>query len=157
MTLGIRDTQEMARLYQSTDLTMEQIGERYGIIKQAVHARFVRAGIPRRRRHQTINKERLKKLYEAGLSLKKIGKRFGTDAKVIRQSLKFHKIAKRPPVKFGGKNVNFLRTLKVNQKKKIVTDVKYPHAALHRSAKAINLRISVRTVGENEFQVTRIE
>lgn len=154
------DTREMAKLYLEDGLSYRQIGEIYGIIRQAVHQRFVRAGIERRLlKHQKIDKQSLERLYLVErISLHKIAERLQVGLKVIKAALKFHKIPKRSPVKFGGIYADFLRSLKIGKSKKIKLDIKNPHSRLHRSAGAIGINISMRSLGrENKFEVTRIE
>lgn len=87
-------TREMEQLYDD-GLTMQQIADRYGIIKQAVQQRFSRAGIEKRRSFKSIDKISLEYVYNSGKSLEKVAKHFGVAAKTINQALEFYKIPKR--------------------------------------------------------------
>ncbi len=149
-----RDTQEMAELYRQGK-TMQEIADIYGIIKQAVHARFARAGIRRRYKYQSINKERLQQLYEENVSIAEIAKLLGADREIISQALSYYKIPKRGRLKAGGKHADFLRTLEIGATVQITLDVKNPHAVFHRSAANIGIKITVRSSGDKKFNVTR--
>lgn len=56
-------TRKTAELYDG-GMSLEQVGEAYGLTRQGVRHRFIKAGIVRRRRKQ-IDKKRLETLYSA--------------------------------------------------------------------------------------------
>lgn len=153
------NTVEMAELYRTTKMTQEEIGRIYGIGKKAVNNRLTGAGIVRRApKYQSIKKAELYRLFHlTRWSIKKIAGNFQTDVKAIKAALEFHQIPlKRERIKIGGRQADFLRTLKIGEMKEIALNNKNPQAGLHRSATALGIRISMRAAGNGKFAVIRI-
>lgn len=150
---------EMKKLFEVDKLTMEEIGRRYGIIKQAVQARLAKLGVGRRpNKYTLIDKHLLEKNYsDNSLSIDKIAKKMNVSKHSIESALIFYKIQKRPPVKSGGKYVDLLRDLMVGQKMEITLTVKNPLQVLHRSATATGIKIATRSRGNGKYMIIRIE
>ncbi len=153
------ETLEMARLYKS-GLTLEEIGDRYGISRQRVQQRFKEAGlthIERPPKYTIIDKVRLETLYAAErLSIAKIGEAFGVKLHLIRQALEFHTIPKRSSINSNGKYVDRLRKLNVREKIEIDCNAKKPYVVLHKSAKLAGAKIAMKKLGGGKFQITKI-
>jgi len=148
----------MEKLYRQGK-TYQEIANEFGLIKQTVHARFVRADIQRRPlKHQIISKKRLERLYSDGkLTINEIAFKFKSNSGTIQKALKFHGIPKRPPLKFGCTFADALRELKYDQTINIRIAGKKPRTRLHRSAAAIGIKISVRSIGEDNFKIIRLK
>lgn len=152
-------TLEMARLRRS-GLTLDQIGEKYGMTKQAVAFRFKKMGIkPHRPKPETlIDKIRLKKLYlEDKLPLNKIAAELEVNHLIINAALKLYKVPKRRSSAKSGKYQDFLDKLEVGEKEKIVITGRSPHVRMYAAAKLNGRKISIRNIGENEFEITRLK
>ncbi len=114
-------TREMAELYRS-GLSLEEVGEKFGLTRQGVRYRFMQAGINRRRKPKlvTIDKDRLEKFYlEDKLPIDKIATIFNVNRIVINHGLEFYKIPKRSRINNGGYMVDSLRTLKLGETKEM--------------------------------------
>lgn len=151
-------TEEMIRLYREEGLSMQQIGDRYGIIRQSVQARLARAGVARLPpKHARISKERLAALYaDDRLSLGKIAAALETSLHVVRLALEFHRIPKRAPVKLGGRHADLLRSFAVGESRELRLKMKAPQAQLHRAAAVVGIKVSVVKSGGGKFRVTRL-
>ncbi len=149
----------MVELYEN-GMTLQEIGDRYGISRQRVQQRFKEAGlahIERPPKYTLIDKDRLETLYAGErLAIAKIGEAFGVKSHLIRQALDFHKIPKRNSIKSKGIYVDQLRKLEIGNKIEIVCDAKKPYVVLHKSAKRTNRKVSLKKIGRSKFQVTRI-
>ena len=149
-------TQKMKILYDS-GLTLEEVGKRFGMTRQGVRDRFLKAGIPRRQ-PKKIEKDRLETLYfKDNLPISTIAAVCGVSKGKIERELKCHEIPRREPLKLGGYIVDFLRKLKIGAKDIIEwrSDKEYAH--LHHTAKLVGIKISVRSCGGRKFEVTRLE
>lgn len=148
--------QEMKELYES-GLSLEKVGERYGITRQGVRHRFEKAGITRRQL-KTIDRDRLITLYSKDkLPILEIAALFRVSKGKIERSLKLYEIPRRKPLKLGGYIVDFLRSLEIGENRIIEwrRDEKYAH--LHHAAKLVGIKISIRSLGDGKFKVTRLE
>ena len=146
----------MAELYDG-GMTLEQVGERFGLTRQGVRHRFIKAGVIRRR-PEPIDKKRLETFYSVErLPIPKIAAVFSVSIGKIQRALKSYEIPRRPPLKKGGIQVDFLRSLKIGKTSVIKwrSDEKYAH--LHQAAKQIGIKISARSLGDGEYAVTRLE
>jgi len=84
------DLEEMRRLFLNEGLTLQQVAERMGVSRQAVHSRFTRAGIPTRRPDvvslEVLNDTR--RMYEdEGFSIERIARHFGIKILLARKRL----------------------------------------------------------------------
>ncbi len=151
--------QEMVELYEN-GMTLQEVGDRYGISRQRVQQKFKEAGlahIKRPPKYTLIDKARLENLYAGErLAIAKIGEAFGVKSHLIHQALEFHKIPKRSSIKSDGKYVDQLRKLKIGERMEIVCDAKKPYVMLHKSAKCTGVKISLKKIESGKFQVTRI-
>ena len=149
----------MVELYEN-GLTLQEIGDRYGISRQRVQQRFKEAGLAhlaRPPKYTLIDKDRLETLYAGErLAIAKIGEAFGVKSHLIHQALAFHKIPKRSSIKSDGKYVDQLRKLKIGERMEIDCDAKKPYVMLHKSAKCTGVKISLKKIESGKFQITRI-
>ena len=147
-------TQKMAELYES-GMTLEEIGALFGMTRQGVRHRFVKAGIERRR-PESIDKKQLEILYsKKRLPIFKIAGIFSVSESKIKRALKSYGIPKREPLKPGGYNVDFLRSLRIEQPAVIKwRNEEYAH--LHDTAKRIGIKISIKALGGRKFEVVRL-
>lgn len=153
---------EMRRLYEHEEWTLEQIGDHYGVTRQAVHNRFQRAGIKmrscsdRKKPIRTLDRKKLTKLYEVNrLAIPIVAERLETSVFKVTQELKRYKIKIRPR---GGQKKSWLRKLNVNECRIIQkpAHIKNLYRNLHGSAHSIGIKISVKRISENNFQVIRL-
>ena len=149
-------TAEMALLYQN-GRSLAEIGEQFGMTRQGVRERFIKAGIARRKtKYEQIDKSRLDRLYSVDrLLISKIADVFSVNPSIIRRALELYKIPRRPPITLGGYKVDFLRSLEVGENRVIESrGDRYVH--LHDTANRIGIKISIRSRGANRFEVTRL-
>jgi hypothetical protein len=147
---------EMEKLYNG-GMTLEQVGERFGITRQGVRHRFIKAGIIRRR-PAPIGKKRLETLYSADrLPIPKIAAVFSVSIGKIQRALKTYEIPRRPSLKKGGIQVDFLRSLEIGKTEVIKWRSAEKYAHLHHAAKLAGIKISIRSRGDGEYAVTRLE
>lgn len=152
-------TLEMARLRRS-GLTLEQIGEKYGMSKQAVDCRFKKMLVkPHRPKPETlIDKVRLKKLYlEDRLPLNQIAAELAVHQFIINAALRLYKIPKRRSLTKSGKYQDFLDKLEIGEKERIVITGRSPHVRMHIAANRSSRKISMRKISENEFEIIRLK
>lgn len=156
----IRTTLEMAELRRK-GLTFKQIGKKYGMTKQAVDDRFKTLKINPRPPaiQEKVDKSRLEKLYsEDSLSLNRIADEFGVGTAIIEKALKIYEIPKRISLTKRGRYKSFLENLEVGEKDVIVITAKYPHISMHSAAKRHGQKkISMKKIGENKFEITRLK
>ena len=149
----------MVELYEN-GLTLQEIGDRYGISRQRVQQRFKEAGLAhlaRPPKYTLIDKDRLETLYVGErLSIAKICEAFGIKSHLVNQALKFHKIPKRRSLVSNGKYIDQLRELKVGESIEIHCPAGKPYVVLHKSAKRAGGKVSVKKLGGEKFQITRV-
>jgi hypothetical protein len=149
----------MAELYQSGK-TLEEVGKEFGLTRQGVRERFIKAGIARRSKDKfpDIDKTRLETLYLGNkLPVSDIADLFLVSEGVIMRALKFHQIPKRRRISNGGYIVNFLRSLKIGEKDTIEPRKSSEYASLHTAARLVGIKISVKKLEERRYEVTRLE
>jgi hypothetical protein len=151
-------TENMIKLFQA-GATLQAIGKEYGMTRQAVHYRLTKAGInTSQTKYERFDRTLLEKLYtEERLSLEKIAAIFSTYIDSILKALKFHKIPRRQNIKTGGFKVDFLRSLEIGEKGIFEWKNRGKGAHLHGAAKEIGIKISVKSIGGNHYEVTRIK
>ena len=154
-----QETLEMAKLYRN-GMTMQEIGENYGISRQTVQQRLASIGITgnaRPPKYTLIDKNRLEFLYASQrVSIDKIGETLDAAPHLVEQALKFHRIPKRTSISTNGKYVDALRLLEIGAAAEIECPAKHPHKVLHKSAKCAGTKISVKKLDHGKYQVTRI-
>lgn len=149
-------TEEMAELYRK-GLSLQQIGERFGMTREAVRQRLQKAGVDRRSNKiepqvGKIDESELRRLYGSGESLSEIGKHFAVSNRVIKEALKFYKIPERHR---RGKWGELFRNLKVGESRIVESKLKHPHLTLHGLARRRGIKISVNKIGDNQLRITR--
>ena len=144
---------EMANLYQK-GLTLEQIGEKFHLTRQAVQQRLQKAGISRRGKckFDKIDKSELQKLYSDKKTLAEIADHFSVSICVVRKALKMYEIPKRPA---SGKWVDLFRSMEVGDSQIVESNLQFPHPTLHYLARRKGIKISVNKLGENQLRITR--
>lgn len=138
--------------------TLEEIGEKFGLTRQGVRYRLTRhlrklAPI----KHQEIDRAKLIKLsVDQNLSDEKVAKLLKTSTYVVGRALRYHNIPAPQRRKKGGYIIDFLRSLEINKPKpfKLRTG-KYPF--IYDNAKRIGIKISVKTVFQGEYLITRVK
>jgi hypothetical protein len=167
---------EMRRLYLDEGLTLKEIGVRFGITRQAVQLRFVKAGISRRshysqnfrnaneqrsdRIHRFLNDRRneIVKMYDGEkVPLSVIVNRIGISHEVIRKYLIACGVEIRSTDSFRA--YPELGKLKVGESLLLPRPARKssPHLTYYRMAKTLKIRVSVRAADERTFRVTRVE
>jgi predicted DNA-binding protein YlxM (UPF0122 family) len=154
-----KETLDIEKLYRR-GMTMQQIGKLCGMSRQAVQQRLAKVGVAssdRPLKHTLIDKERLEFLYtKKKFSLDKIADAFSVKREVIRNALKFHQIPKRDWIKSGGSRLDVLKKLNVGDKCEATFNRKRPHALIYTPAKKLGIKISMRLLDGNKFEITRI-
>ncbi len=141
-------------------LTLQQIGERYGMSRQAVDDRFRRMKIKPQPLEsvQKMNKEKLEHFYfEEKLPLVQIAAEFEVDVSIIRKALKRYKIPKRQHLKRPGKHQEFLDNMEIGGKAVIEVIKGNPYITMHIAAKRRGRKVSVRKISATEFEITRLK
>jgi predicted DNA-binding protein YlxM (UPF0122 family) len=152
------DTAKMAKFYQN-GLSLEAIGKQFGMTRQAVRERFIKAGIARRKnKYEQINKDRLETLYfKDKMPISEIADVFSVSPGIVRQALKFHKISRRKPLNSSGYKVDFLRSLGIGEKRVFEWRNNKRYIHLHDTANRICIKISIKSLGGGNFEITRLK
>lgn len=166
----------MRRLYVDEGLTLREIGVRFGITRQAVHLRFIKAGISRRshysKKFRNVNEKRneriarslderrneLVRLYvDDKVPLSVIAKRIGISHGAIRKYLIACGIEIRSTDSF--RTFPELGKLKVGESVLLPRPARKgsPHLTYYKMARTYKIRVSVRAADERTFRVTRVE
>ena len=150
----------MAECYRA-GATLQQIGERYGISRQTVQQRLASLGVKagdRPIKQKPIERERLENLYaQQKLPVKGIAKAFGVDVQTIKKALTYHHIPERKRTRTGSHRREFLKGMKVGDRKEISFSIKRPYKLIYTPAKKLGIRVSMRFIGDDRYEVTRIE
>ena len=140
---------------------MQQIGNRFGVKRQAVHDRFRRAGIKLRPSNQVrkvFSREILVKLYdEDKLTIGQIAKKLNVGFSKVSSELKRHGIEKRPVGENQRKHPEFWSmkkgdTLIVPRPRAVK-----PFSSLYGMAKNAGIKISIKTIDKDEMLVTCLQ
>jgi predicted HTH domain antitoxin len=152
---------EMCRLYEEEKWSCDQIGKHFDLTRQAVQSALKKSGLKMRsgkraRRH--LDRKSLVQIYE------KEKRTISETSRILKTSnynLKEELLKNNIPLRSRGyTKIRFPQMLemkvgdviKVNQ-----TGVKYPNRDLHSKAFRIGIRVSVKKIKDNNFQITRIE
>ena len=151
-----KPTKKMVDLYKQ-GWSLQQIGEHFGISRQAVQQRLQKEGISGSDRHwgrkiENIDKTDLQRLYFEGKNLTEIGEYFSTSASTIYAALKFHKIPKRDK---PGKWLNIFKSMEIGESRVVECDHVRPYASLHSLAAKKGIKISIKKIEDTLFQITR--
>ena len=156
---------EMRRFYFEKDWTLEQIANYYKVTRQAIHDKFVRAGVKLKRRSRkvaiTLERETLLQLYEKErLSIGKVANYLKVSYPVIVRELKRHniKISRGVMRRKSPQLYEQLNKLEIGEQLKVERpSVKQPHSGLYYSARAAGIRITVKSIDRKTLLLTRIE
>jgi len=97
-------------------MTLQEIGDRYGISRQRVQQRFRYFGLPDAPETHLIDKPAEREYAGERLFIAKIGEAFRLNAPSTIAALEFHKILNRRSVAEFGKYIDRLRELKFMRK-----------------------------------------
>ncbi len=152
---------EMQRLYEVEQLTVRQIADHFGVSWQAIHERLVRAGVPLRQKSPVkrfLERETLIDLYTINnLTIGEIAQRLKTNYEKVSEELDRHGIKKRSKGYFNRRYTE-LELLKCGENVVIKRPtVANPYVNLYHKAKKLGIRISIRSVDNETFQIKRIE
>ncbi len=157
----VYDLQELKDLYLIDKLTLKQIGEKFGVSKQAIHSRLQLADVelrPRSRMPLNIDRETLLDLYvNQKLSPAKIGEKFGLTNSAIRQYL----IKNNVPIR--GRGESFIKYPQIREMKPGESielprskTKKNPFVDYYMMAKKAGIRVSMQTIDEETLRLTRV-
>ena len=106
----------------------------------------------------SINRGQLAELYsEQKLSAEYIGRHFGFSTDTIKQALDFYAIPRRVRGgRFGGKYTSVFQKLKVGEASEVECAAKYPYTNLHSIAARIGMKISMRRISSQRYEITRL-
>ena len=154
------DLQELKDLYLIENLTLQQIGDKFGVSRQAVHWRLRLAGVklrPRGEKPLDINRENLFDLYVNQKILpSKIAEMFGLSYKSIRGYLLKHNITMHQPGSFYIKYPQ-IREMKIGKSLEFPKPAKRQfYGDFYLMAKTGGIRVSVQTIDDKTVRVTRI-
>jgi predicted DNA-binding protein YlxM (UPF0122 family) len=152
---------EICRLYETEEWTLRQIADHLQISKEAIRERLMRAGTqlrPPKPTRRIIDRETLVQLYiNEKLPLVEIAQRLKTTYRKVCEELERHRIEKYSRQSLKRKYPE-LYELKVGENIIIrQPEAKDPGKRLRKNACKIGIKISVKKIAENNFQVTRID
>ena len=161
MPKAVCSLQELIRLYNVRKMTLETIGEQFGISRQAVHNRLKRAGVQLRPRSKRVSKIDGPLLYELyvgqKLSLAEIGKRVGLKSVTIRSLLVKHGLTTGPGWECQIKYPQ-IRKFAIGEYLELprpMTRYKF-YGNYYSMAKVAGIRVSIRSIGNETVRVTRV-
>lgn len=152
---------EMRRLYEVEKLTLREIADRFGVSWQAIHERFVRAGVPLRPKNPVryfLDRETLVKLYiDENLTIGEIVKQLKTSYEKVSKEFERHGIEKRSSGYLKRKYPE-LHLLRIGEgaiiKRPLATN---PYGRIYSKAQKIGIRISIKSLDNETFQIIRIK
>jgi hypothetical protein len=152
----------MKRLYLEQGWTLAEVGRQFGMASWRVQRRFARAGVPVRRRGETLDPKfeavvpDLIRLYvDERVSVPQLARKFGFPKHKIRA--RFAKIGVKP---WGEKTVlkyPILATLKIGESFQVPkpTCKGVWHSLFYAKASKFKIRISIRVVDDDVVTITR--
>lgn len=148
------------RLYEVEQLTLQQVADRLGVTRQAVHDQLVRNGIERRPRSpqsRTIDRATLYRLYVTNqLGICAVAKELRASYSLVCRELKRHSIEKRPRG-FDWRKIHELDSILIGESVVIRRPIRpKPHSSLYGAASVRGIRISIRRVDAEFVRVTRL-
>jgi predicted DNA-binding protein YlxM (UPF0122 family) len=151
---------EMQQLYEDENLNLREIAQRFGVSWQAIHERFVRAGIPLRPKSpgkRLLDRETLVELYiNENLSIAQTAKRLKLGYQKVSDEIRRHGIVKTKRYFLRKYTELYL----LNTREKVIIErplVKNPYLSLYAKARKIGIRISIKSVNSETMQIKRIE
>ena len=154
--------ERMCALYDCENQTLEQVGDAFGISRQAVQERSKRAGFVTRpmrgRLKRVIGKQVLEDLYVGQkLTIKEVASRLQTSYPIVNRELVRHGIEKRSPSVLLRKYPQ-LWEIKIGERLLIEqpAGIKNVYRNLHAKAAKIDIGITVHKTEAGMFEVTRL-
>ena len=161
--------EEIRRLYVEEDLTLQQVGDRVGITRQAVQQRLRGAGIMRRptghrygpRAHeiakQSLDLDLLIRQYvEEKQGINRLAKIYGLSFELLRRVLVTEGVEIRDGAAARTRKYPEIYDLGPGESVVIVMNSKNPHSSVQRVATGTKRRFSVAKISKNTYRVTRI-
>jgi predicted DNA-binding protein YlxM (UPF0122 family) len=157
---------EMQRLYTKENLTLQEIGDLYGITKQAVRDRFLRHGVQtiRKRPHKMkkpISRETLVQLYvteEQRIDV--IAKQLHISSNTLWRELKKHDIKTRIFAVVRTRHwelIGLMTELEVGNKMSVLSrQGEDDYTYIYKKAKQIGIDISIKQVNKKSLLITRV-
>ncbi len=158
----IESTKEMERLYLKDQKTLQEIGDIFGLSRQAIHIRLTKKGVKMRKNTENrfirLKREDLVENYvEKLLTITKTAENLGVSPTHVSRELERHNIEKRTYRVYRGK-YKFLPDLEVGGKARVkIPKAVNPYSVLYTTAKRLGMKLSVRKFDEKNFDVTRVE
>ena len=159
MAKNTKKFDEMLRLYQDENMSLQQVGDHFGIKRQAVHDRFKRAGINLRSNtakiRTALDREVLTKLYEEDqLTIGQISKKLNVCFAKVSAEFKRHGIEKRA-VSVGQRKHPELWLMKAGDTLIVPRPLSLkPYSSLYGMAKNARIKISIKTLESGNMRVT---
>ena len=153
---------EMRRLYFEKQWTLDKIAAYYKVSRQAVYYKFTRNGVnPQRKKRKpkkTVDREVLSELYEKmRLSVLEVSARLEISYRTVIKELKRHGIKYHPQCERKYK-LPAVKNLEIGGRLIVPRPpAKQPHRIFYYHAKVAGIKISVKRVGVETLQITRIE
>jgi transposase len=153
-------TSELRRLYEIEGLTLQQIADRFGVSRQAVHERLKRNGFNPRSRGtpKQLDRELVIDLYvKQSLPVLKIAKMLKVTDRTVSRALIRYGVAIRPKGRQPLDEYQPFRTLALNES--IVAPLpkkKQPYVSLYAVCAHAGIRIKVKKQGGGLWKVTRV-
>lgn len=98
MTSKLMNMETLMDLYTNQHLTLQEIGERYGVSRQCIQQRLSRAGVRRISRKSELDQERLRSLFvESRLSVRQIATALNISRDKVEEEIIRYRI-RRPPM-----------------------------------------------------------
>ncbi len=152
--------EEMRRLYEVEGLPLREIADCFGVSWQAIYERLARAGIPLRQKGRVkryLERDALVELYtNENLTIGQAAKRLKVHFAKVSKELERHGIEKRSSGYYRRKYSKiYLLGIGENAVMKRPL-VKQPHGCLYAIAWRIGIRISIKSVDKETFQIRRV-
>lgn len=152
---------ELARLYETDELSLTEIAKRFGVSRQAVHYRLKQAGVEMRPPGQPAAKITRQDLYRVYVEGKKpvylIAKELRTYTVRVYELLHEFNIGRRSKRVYPFKYPQ-LRELKIGEYVDLPRPPgKQPHGSFYSLAKITGIRVSCKAVDEGSMRVTRVK
>ncbi|CAN5513752.1 hypothetical protein BH10ACI1_BH10ACI1_28610 [soil metagenome] len=150
---------EMKRLYDVEGWTLQQIGDKFGLTRQAVQNRFSRAGFrqrPRKPPSKTFDREILVRLYiDEMLTLGETAKYLKSTYNTVKREMKKNGIELREHG-FSQRKYREIEKLEIGESIEIIfPESNVPYSSFHGKAKKLGIKISVKQLNEVTFQIYR--
>ncbi len=147
------------RLYTVEKWTLQKIADKFGVSRQAIHHQFRKAGIAMRLprpSEKIFDHETLVKVYvDEKLNIRETAKRLNSNATSISKQLDRNGIEKRSSG-FLNRKYPELYQIKIGESVLIKRPTtKKPYSTLYKRVKKIGIKISIKKIDNDTFQIYR--